>query len=177
MDDDFDIRSKKLIDSPRRPKFTNVWTSDEQNKKIQGYLEVPPEFWPSIKYGTHIRYITTSGDFKPGGFILKNPIKVGENDGLMKPTVNNENINIEGKIGCRLQNSFAKKTKEYLAWNIAYEDIKQIYIKMDASTRTIVQSLEITIDSINNNMKKITEYINKMDERIKKIETKLKPIK
>lgn len=143
-------------DSPKRPRYSNVWTEDEQHDKLKGYLEIKPENWSTIKCGSHIRYITHDNIFRPGGFVMKNPYTFLD------------------KVGMRLQNFFNRNSPEYSTWAIAYEDISKIYMKIEASSRTIVQSLEITIESINSNMKKITDYIKMLDDRIKKIESKIK---
>ena len=58
------------------------------------------------------------------------------------------------KVGIRLQNFFNNKSPNYITWIVAYDDIMKLYLKVDASVRTVVQSLESTIESININMKK-----------------------
>jgi len=174
----FELTPKHANNSPRRIKLTNVWSTNEKNSKLQGYLEISPEFWPSIKHGTHIRYITSSDEFKCGGFILKNPFYFNSSSDLMKPNLLKPQLddldeeNENNKIGVKLQNSVVKNVPNYLVWVVPYEDIKQLFIKLDASNRMILHSLETTIESTNHNMKKITEYVKKLDERIKKLESK-----
>lgn len=171
----FSIDSKRLGNSPKRFRGAGVWTQNEQTDKLIGYMEIFPELWPSIKCGSHIRYITKDNEFRPGGFVLKNPFyyKSGEINNL-KPTIEISGIRTDNndKVGFRLQNFFNKQSPDYTTWVVDYDDIMKVYIKVDATTRTIVQSLENTIESVNINMKKITEYIKKMDERIKKLEAK-----
>lgn len=171
----FDIDPKRAQDSPKRNRYSTVWSQSEQDSKLVGYLEIPPELWPTIKCGSHIRYISKDNEFRTGGFIIKNPYNYhDETDPLIKPNIEISTItNVTGeRIGMRLQNSFNNKSPNYATWVIAYEDIKKIYLKVDASIRTIVQSLDNTIENINTNLKKITEYIKKMDDRIKKLEKK-----
>lgn len=156
--------------SPKRVRYGNVWSESEQNEKLHGYLEIASEFWPSLKAGSHIRYITTNNEFRTGGFIVKNACVFKSTDNLIKPSVKID-LGTE-KIGFRLQNFFNRKSTEYLTWTVAYEDIMKLYLKIDAGVRMVVQSLEVTIESININMKKMTEYIKRMDERIKKLESK-----
>lgn len=174
-DNPFFINSKKISNSPKRTRYSNVWTSNEQNEKLIGYLEIQPHLWSSIKCGSHIRYVNKNNEYKPGGFVLKNPfIFLNNENNILKPSIEINDINYESneKVGFRLQNGFNRQSPTYETWVIAYDDIMKVYLKVDASIRTVVQSLENTIESINTNMKKLTDYIKKMDERLKKIEIK-----
>lgn len=170
----FDIDSKRVSNSPKRTRYHNVWTSDEQTEKLIGYLEIPPDLWTSIKCGSHIRYITKDNEYKPGGFVLKNPFKYKGENTEIKPSIeiSNADVNFGEQIGFRLHNFFNKKSPEYTTWVVSYDDIMKVYLKVDAPVRTIINSLEQTIESVNNNMKKITSYIKKMDDRLKKLEAK-----
>ena len=179
MSDDenpFYIKDRKISNSPKRTRYISTWNKSEQNEKLVGYLEISQELWPSIKGGSHIRYVTKDNEFRPGGFVLKNPFTYKGNNTLMNPSVEIPGVNLEpGEIvGMRLQNYFNKQSPDYTTWIVSYDDIMKLYLKVDISTRTIVQSLENTIENINVNLKKITDYIKKMDERIKKIELKNK---
>jgi len=172
IDNPFIIDAKKPYNSPKRNRYSNVWTEYEQTDKLNGYLEIAPDLWPFLKGGSHIRYITKNNEFKPGGFILKNPFEyIGETD-MFKPSISiNNSTDNPGKItGFRLQNYFNKQSPNYTTWVVAYDNIMKVYLKVDPGIRTVVQSLELTIENININMKKITEYIKKIDERLKKIE-------
>ena len=170
----FSIDSKKAIKSPKRIRYSSVWTQSEKNNKLIGYLEISPDLWPEIKAGSHIRYITKNNEFRPGGFVMKNNVIYKNSNELIKPSIEINNIHSEkGEcIGIRLQNFFNKQSPDYTTWIVAYDDIMKLYLKVDASIRTVVQSLEDTIENININMKKISDYIKKLDERIKKIEQK-----
>jgi len=170
----FNIDSKRARNSPKRNRYSNVWTQSEQNNKLLGYLEISPNLWTSIKCGSHIRYITKDNEYKPGGFIMKNPFLYKDEIKLIKPSIEIENDDEYKKMGFRLQNSFNRKSPDYITWLVPYDDIMKIYLKVDASIRIIVNSLENTIENININMRKITDYIKKMDEKIKKIESKYK---
>ena len=173
-DNPFSIDSKRGKNSPKRVRYSGVWTQTEQNDKLIGYLEIAPDLWTSIKCGSHIRYITKDNQFRPGGFVMKNPYSYKGDTTVIKPSVEIVGINPEvgERIGFRLQNCFNRQSPDYSTWTVAYDDIMKLYLKVDASIRTVVQSLENTIESININMRKITEYVKKMDERLKKIEAK-----
>lgn len=173
-DNPFSIDAKRGGNSPKRTRYSGVWTQSEQNDKLIGYLEIPPDLWPSIKCGSHIRYITKDNEFRPGGFVLKNPFSYKGSVDILKPSVEITGINPEvgERVGFRLQNYFNKQSPDYTTWTVAYDDIMKLYLKVDASIRTVVQSLENTIESVNINMRKITEYVKRMDERLKKLEAK-----
>lgn len=173
-DNPFSIDPKRASNSPKRTHYSTVWTQPEQNEKLLGYLEIAPELWTSIKCGSHVRYITKNNEFRTGGFVLKNSFNYRGDTNIMKPSVEINGVKPEvgERIGLRLQNYFNKQSPDYTTWTVAYDDIMKLYIKVDASIRTVVNSLENTIESININMKKITEYIKKMDERLKKLEAK-----
>ncbi len=170
----FLIDSKRAINSPKRTRYIGAWTKNEQSDKLIGYLEILPDLWPSIKCGTHIRYITKDNEFRPGGFVLKNPFYYKGDSNMFTPSIEINEVNNTGeKIGFRLQNFFNKQSPDYSTWVVAYDDIMKLYIKVDAITRTLIQSLDNTIESVNINMKKIADYVKKMDERVKKLEIKL----
>jgi hypothetical protein len=190
----FLITPKRASNSSKRVRYSNVWTQSEKNDKLIGYLEIPLNMWINIKGGSHIRYITKDGLFRTGGFIVKNPVNYTiNNDTLIKPSVkpnnlyNNNNdgdnntvlesdmyLNTNTVLGIRLQNSFNRQLPDYTTWVVSYDDIMKLYLKVDVSIRTVVQSLEDTIENININMRKITDYIKKMDDRLKKIESYVK---
>ena len=125
----FDLSLIKGGNSPKRQRYSNVWTESEQEDKLKGYLEIPPEYWSTIKGGSHVRYITTNNEFRPGGFILKNPLVYRSENDLIKPTVTSLSNNNE-KTGFRLQNFFNKQSIGYSAWNVAYEDISKLYLSL-----------------------------------------------
>lgn len=171
----FLIKPKRASNSPKRIHYSGVWNQTEKNDKLIGYLEITPNLWTSIKNGSHIRYITKDGEFRTGGFILKNPFTYNTNDTIIKPNVEIDVSNTidHNTIGIRLQNYFNKQSADYTTWVVSYNDIMKIYVKVDAVIRTVVQSLEDTIENININMKKITDYIKKLDDRLKKLESKI----
>ena len=170
-DSDFDIDNKRITNSPKRNRYHNVWTSNDQFEKLNGYLEIDPTLWSSIKCGSHIRYITKENEYRPGGFVLKNPFKYKGESSTLTPSIEISD-NEYGKVGFRLQNFFNKNSPDYTTWIVDYDNIMKVYLKVDAPIRAVISSLEQTIESVNTNMKKITTYIKKMDERIKKIELK-----
>lgn len=167
MDNPFEITKKKYSNSPKRKYYPTSWTPKEQNEKLIGYLEIPSHLWSTIKCGSHIRYVTRDNEFRTGGFVMKNPVSIKDENG-MKPSIETENM------GMRLQNFFNRKSPDYTTWLISYNDTLKIYLKVDASIQIIVQSLENTIENININMKKITDHIKNMDDKIRRLENNKK---
>jgi hypothetical protein len=180
----FSISHKKNISSPRRKSPSSVWSEEDINSKLQGYLEISDDLWTNVKYGSHIRYINKNNEFKTGGFVLKNPIELNKQSDSGKDASKDagkdaskdagkdagKDTSIESKPAFLLQSNFDKSSSNYLTWFVQYSDIKKLYLKVDASVRLLVSSLELTIDGVNNNMKKISQYIKKIDARVSALE-------
>ena len=130
--------------------------SEDNEEKLRGYLEVPAEYWANVKYGTHIRYFTKKDGYRPGGFVLKNPFDI-QPDGVKKRCI-------------KLQNGFVNTAKTYQQWIVSYEDLSKIYIKPDAASLVIINSLEGAIGGLNDNIKKITNYVKSLEKRITVLE-------
>jgi hypothetical protein len=145
---------------PEKPHATRVWTAEEQAEKLTGYLEVTPEYWEQIRYGTHVRYITKDGQFRSGGFVLKNPFDTKPKGAA------------EEKRFIKLQNSFSDKGRGYASWIAAYEDLSKIYMKPDAAVLMMMQNLEIAVKGLNNNIRKLAEHSKKLEERLAALERK-----
>jgi hypothetical protein len=149
----FDL-GQRAGDGPARPVAARVWTAEEQAEKLSGYLEVPPEYWDQIRYGTHVRYYTKAEGYRPGGFVLRNPYDarprgVGDEKRFM-----------------RLQNGFNDKARGYAQWTVAYEDAARIYMKPDAASLVILQSLEVAVKGLNDNIRKLAEHSKRLEARL-----------
>jgi hypothetical protein len=149
--------NKSRDKSPMRPRLSS---NEDKNEKVKGLIEIPREFWKDIKYATFIKYINMDNELKCG-IVLKNPTSFHPQS--------DQSVEV---IGFVLQNNFNKSMKNHFEWHISYDSIECIYIKPDATLKTVIQTLESTVSNININMKRITDYIKKIDERIKKIEQK-----
>ena len=149
-------------EGPKVQQLAKILTKEEQAEKLIGYLEIDKEFWPQIRYGTHIRYYTTNGDFRTGGFVVKNPLEI----------VNPTDKKIITYI--KLQNGFNDKANNYANWIANYEDLSKIYIKPDAGILTTVKSLEGVVTGLNDNIKKLVKHAKSLEERIEKLESKIK---
>jgi len=143
---------------PDRARVARVWTAEEQTEKLGGYLEVPPEFWDQIRYGTHVRYVTKAEGFRPGGFVLKNPFDTKPKGGA------------DEKRFMKLQNGFSDKARDYQQWVVAYEDVAKFYIKPDAGVLVMVQMLETAVKGLNTNIRKLAEHSKMLEGRIAALE-------
>lgn len=178
QNDIFNIDNKRSK-SPKRIKLSKVWTEEEKNEKIKGFLEIPVEYWSNIKYGTYINYINSKNEFKIGGFVLKS-LFIYKNDlKLMIPEVKlsiNEEDSDKRK-GIQLQSSpYRNKSSTFFIWVVPYDDIKTIYVKTDASIKVLLSSMEMNIENNNINVNKLLNYIKFLDEKIKLLEEKVKMI-
>jgi hypothetical protein len=144
--------------TPSRVVRGTTYTEKEQQDRLQGYISVPQEYWHQIKYSTHVRYIENSGEFRVGGFVLKNPYDVKVEGGTQE------------KRFIKMQNGFNKTVQTYKEWIVAYEDIAYLYAKCDGVTLTLRKDLESTVKSLNANIKKLVEYCKKLEGRIQTME-------
>lgn len=143
---------------PDRNKPARVWTAEEQAEKLHGYLEIEPAYWDQIRYGTHLRYYTKAGEYRSGGFVLKNPFDV-------KP----RGENVEKRF-IKLQNGFFDKAKGYAQWVVAYEDTARVFIKPDAGVIMTIKTLETAVRGLNENIRKLAEHAKKLEARVAALE-------
>jgi hypothetical protein len=136
------------------------WTNNEIKEKLEGYLEIKDIYWDKIKHSTHVRYITKNGEFKPGGFVLKNPFDT-------KP----KGSDVEKRF-IKLQNGFNINQTGYAQWIVAYEDIDKLFMKVDAGILICMEILEASVKGLNENDSKLAEYLKRMDARVKTLEKK-----
>ena len=156
----FDLDEHPPADGPERPHPARVYTAEEEANKLTGYLEIDPEFWDQIRYGTHMRYYTKKEGYRPGGFVLKNPFDTKPRGGTTE------------KRFIKLQNGFSDKAKDYHQWIVAYEDIQKIYIKPDAGVLMTLKSLAATTTKLNGNIRSLADFSKKLEARLKAVETR-----
>ena len=143
---------------PGRAQVARVWTAEEQAEKLKGYLEIPPEHWDQIRYGTHVRYYTKADGFRSGGFVLRNPFDVAAGDG--GPV----------KRSIKLQTGFVAAAPGYVQWQAAYEDITKIFVKPDAATLVMMDGLEASVRGLNANIRKLLSYSEGLERRLAQLE-------
>lgn len=142
-------------EGPKSQQLSKVLTKEEQKEKLVGYLEINKEYWPQIKYGTHVRYFLKNGEFRTGGFVMKNPLEI----------VNPETKKITTYL--KLQNGFTDKASNWIA---NYDDINKIYMKPDAGLLMMVSSLEAIVSGLNDNITKLVKHSQSLEDRIEKME-------
>ena len=154
----FDLEGRG--EGPDRAHVARVWTAEEQAEKLNGYLEIPPEFWEQIRYGSHVRYFTKAEGFRPGGFVMKNPFDVAP-----------KGTGVEKRF-MKLQNGFNDKVRGYMSWVVAYSDATKFYIKPDAAVMVMMQSLEVAVKGLNDNIRKLAEHSKKLEGRVAALEAR-----
>ena len=112
---------KALNSSLRKP-----LTEDEQREKLVGYANIPKDKWIFLKYGDHIRYINTDGEFNTGGFISSNNINDAEKGRRL-----------------RLKNSLYKQNAGFSEYMVSYSDIEFLYCKLSASELTLQDDIHM----------------------------------
>ena len=154
------ILNQKQGNGPKTPHLAKVLTQKEQEEKLIGYLEINRENWPQTKYGTHIRYYTKNGDFRTGGFILKNPLEAVHPETKVVKTY------------FKIHNGFNHAAKGYYQWVVSYDELSRVYMKPDASVLMTVRSLESAVAGLNENIRKLVRHAKLLEERIEKLESK-----
>lgn len=146
---------------PDRPALAVALTEDEQRAKLEGYVRVPRELWPFVGYSTHVRYIETAekgGEFRSGGFILKNPFDTKTRGST------------EEKRFFKLQNNFYKSNGDHKEWIIAYEDVEHLYVKGTGVELTLQTDLKEVVTTLNGNIQRLAAYCKKLEARIAALE-------
>jgi hypothetical protein len=152
----YNLDDGKRKEGPDRPVKVVTLTEEEQLAKLTGYVSVPKDFWPFVKYSTHVRYVETAGKggaFRPGGFILNNPFDTKARGGPEKRFM-------------KLQNGFNKSDRDYKAWIVAYEDIEYLYVKGTGVELTLQRELQMAVTALNANIARIAEYCKKLERRL-----------
>lgn len=143
---------------PDRAHPAKTWTAEEQAEKLTGYLEIAPEYWAQIRYGTHVRYVTKDGQFRTGGFVVKNPFDMKARGAA------------DEKRFMKLQNGFNDKAHGYQCWVFAYEDVARVYMKPDAAVVMILHRLDGAVQGLNANIRKVVEHAKKLEARLAALE-------
>jgi len=151
-------RKKGLESAPDRPARAGTLTEAEQKEKLTGYVPVPPDLWPFVKYSTHVRYVVKSGEFRQGGFVLNNPF-----DTKVQGTA------IEKRF-IKLQNGFNKSARDYKTWIAAYEDIEYLYVKGTGVELALQRDLQTAATTLSKNIQRLAKYYEELERRIAELE-------
>jgi hypothetical protein len=146
----YDLSSKN--GTPKEHKST-TYTVEEQAEKLKNYIVILPDLYALVRYGTHVRYVTTKGDFRIGGFVKHNPFETVPKGATEKKTF------------IKLQNGFNVKSNGYVEWLVAYEDIATLYVKPDAIALTMQRDIESALTSLNSNVTTLAHRLKKITSK------------
>jgi hypothetical protein len=140
--------------------MAKVYTDENIQSLLSGYMLVNNTFWDYIPAKSHIRYIKKdSGDnlpknerFKLGGFVKNHFMSNG------KKILAIENIPGGGRYN---------NNREYITYPLPYDDIEVLWKKIDCGSF-------IEIHLVNNSLAQKTEQIKELERRIKVLEDILK---
>lgn len=116
---------------------------------LQNYSLIPADKWDDIEKGTHIRYETTTGAFRRGGF-LQNKYKK------------------DGRPMFHLQTGFNQAAPGYKSWPVALEDTAKIWSKVPIKTRVDVGAAE-QIQDLQEQVKSLKLELAKAQTDISKV--------
>lgn len=135
-------------------KSSKVYSTEEKEKLLEGYQEVPRAQWKSLTFGTPIRYLRKDGKFVPGGVVHQNPYA------------------FSGKEGMRLQGSANLPYGTIPTWVIQYDDIQTLYVLPDLFSTISQKNIEKIVEKLNASNKTLVEYCKKLEKRVKRLESK-----
>lgn len=124
----------------------NTITIDEQNKLLNGYVEVNTDDWDTIPKNTHVRYLRKDGNFRRGGFI--------KNMWVDAYSVH------KGKKCIQLSASTQYNAAK---WVVCHDDLDKIWKRIDSEKNI---SAPVDISGIQTNAESI-EYLTKSVEQLK----------
>jgi len=130
----------------------HVYTREEQKEKLHGYVEVPREHWRFLRYGRHVRYIKTDGEFKIGGFIAKNSVETTKTDEL------------ETEEMMMLSSSMGRGPGTGI-WKVKYDDIGFLYAKMNGVETSIQKNVEDIVRQMSKHLKEIMRRLDRLEGR------------
>lgn len=157
----FDIKKKvNPIIVPKSEFASTVYTDAEQDKLLIGYDPIPEDAIMLLRPGTHVRYMTTAGEFRRGGFV--------------------HNVKTKGKPMVFLETGKDPKIAGYKKWPVAIEDIATMWKKRtleDVKINEIQQhhrpELENRITALETQLEYAVSEIKKMITAICKLNEKI----
>lgn len=154
----FDLSKKKKAGMPAQEPKARSYTEAEKAELLHGYIELPEDLWEFAKYGTHVRYVTKAGDFRPGGFVQKNPLD-SKGGGEAAP-----------RRFIKLANNIFANAQGRVEWVAGYDTIERLYIKPDAAALAVQRMLEDAVRGLNENVKKVATYAKQLEGRLAGLE-------
>jgi hypothetical protein len=166
-DNPFELTPRQRGNSPKRPVLIC------STEKIEEFIEIPLDYWETIKYGTTIRYILLNETEYKYGHVFTNPHYYNaRNENKLKPSTTMKAKETEKTLGFKLISTLNPNVTNKFYWTVPYDKIIKLFVKMDICSITIIQTLNNTICTLNANLKKITDYIKKLEDRIRQLESR-----
>lgn len=150
------VGAKQVVTKPEFP--STVYTDQEQDKLLIGYDPIPQDGLMLLRPGTHVRYLTTTGEFRRGGFV--------------------HNIKTKGTPMIFLETNKDPKAQGYAKWPVAIEDIQTMWkkrtiedVKINAvqtnpDYETRIVALETQLEYAVSEIKKMILVITKLSLKI-----------
>lgn len=139
---------------PARPRLAKTYTPEQQKEMLRDYIEVLPDHWRHVRYGTHVRYESEQG-FRPGGFVLRNPFDHTNEAGEKKTF-----LKLHNTPGPAPQ----RRGPNYAEWIVAYEDLRRLYAKPDGVAMSLVRHSEARVQKA---LEVLDENVKTLDRRLR----------
>lgn len=137
-----------------------VYTTSDQERLLIGYDVVPPDAWLCLTPRTHIRYVTTNGEFRRGGFI--------------------HSVKAHNGAIIFVENGLDSRQPGYVKWPVAINKVETIWrkrtvedVKLADAINTDTTNLENRIDRLETEldrtqveMKKLIQVISRLNDKI-----------
>ena len=109
-----------------------IWTPEEIELKTKGYLTVPQKWWPFITPGSRIVFYDINDRFNGGGIVYT---KYDEETSATGIVSDRRDKKLSLRIGY-------KGAPIYKCWDVKYEEIKEIKIKLNVVELMIIDALK-----------------------------------
>ena len=150
----FNIDSKK-VGGAKKNTLEFVLTDQERKDKLINFIEVPQDQIKEIRPGTYARYELKTGEYRPGGVVLENPL------------VTTNEYTKESISSIKFYSGVKKNRVE---WTLRYEDIGHIYVKPTLPTILSNKRIKESVGKLNSNIKTLVERIERLEKKIDKME-------
>lgn len=141
----FDLSDRKA--GPRLAKKTRVYSDDEVERMLEGYVEIPREFWGDLAYNRHVRYFETpeaGGGFK-SGYVGRGRVDAKDPEtGELTP-------------GLQLKSMMFRTAHNYIQWRVPHANVHSLFARMDAMARLSRHNLEVTISRLNKRIRRLQQ--------------------
>lgn len=139
---------------PRAAVVAREYTPEQQREKLRGYVKVPPELYPYIDPGIHVRYYTKnkqkSNGFKIGGYVVN--LTPGPPD---QPPVGVYLNNVLGGTGT--------------GWPVKFANVERIYAKMGLAWH-LARKNSVSLAAFRTFGEQANERFMQLDARLKALE-------